>query len=149
MEKLDLTLGQFIKEELNLKDKKSIVQFIYKFILKNAPSICHDDGIFQCHTTNEYVKKNKTLQKYWWHKQIKYYNWNEYHWEAVAKKLKKDNRKFNNRVIDWLISDISEGAVNGHSFMSFQGYFIDPFLKSSGVNEQNIQKFDKYFLTIM
>jgi hypothetical protein len=80
---------------------------------------------------------------------MKFHEWNETKWEKVATKLRKDNKKFSSKHINNLIEDVGDGTMNGHSFMSFQGYFIDPYLKSFNVNETEIQKFDKYFLGIM
>ena len=144
-----MKLINLIYEELDPKGKLGTVKYIYNYIFKNALNYCKDIDSFQCHTTVNFIKNNKDLKKNWWYKDIKYHIWNESHWNKVGSKLKKDNKNFSNKHINNLIEDISDGSVNGHSFMSFQGYFIDPYLKYLNVRDNDIQKFDKYFLSVM
>jgi len=144
-----IKLRRLIDEELDKKGKLSIVKAIYEQIFNNCKHCKDPDGSYQCHSSVEFVKSDKSLKSYWWYKDIKFYEWNELKWKKIGDKLKQDSKKFSNKHIDNLIEDIADGSVNGHSFISFQGYFIDPYLKSLKVNENEIQKFDKYFSGVM
>lgn len=142
-----IKLKDLLNEDLDDKGKKAISDAIYNYILDNMNR--EPDGSIQCHESVQFVKNSKALKDKWWYDDIKFYEWNERNWKKVGRKLKKDNKKFSSKHINNLIEDISDGTVNGHSFMSFQGYFIDPCLKSLRVSEKEIQKFDKYFSGIM
>lgn len=128
-----------------------IEQAVYDAVLSKAGKYCavDPDGSVQCHMSLNVAKKE--LSDYWWFKQVKFHVWNEARWKKVAERLKKDDaiEKFGHRAIRELIEDISDGTVNGHSFMEFRGRFIDPHLKSKGVPDGQIQKFAKYFKEIM
>ena len=141
-----------ILEDLDIKGKKSIAKAIYERVF-TAPEAryCYNDvdRHFDCHPSVHFIKNDSHTKSFWWYKDIKFHLWNESRWDKVSKKLQKDNKRFSSKVINELITDIADGSVNGHSFMSFQGYFIDPYLKSKNVRDNEIQKFDKYFLGIM
>jgi len=136
-------------EELDGKGKISMATAIYKQIFSNCKRCKDPDGSYQCHDSVLFVKNDNELKLNWWYKDIKFHEWNELKWKKVGDKLKKDNKKFASKHINNLIEDIGDGTVNGHSFMSFQGYYVDPYLKSFKVNEKEIQKFDAYFKGIM
>ena len=146
-----LKLGNVIYEKhLDIKGKRAIVKGIYEYISKNAPPYCTaDGGVKECHTSVLFVKNDDEIKRNWWYKDIKFHVWNESRWDAVSKKLVHDNKRFSSKHVNNMIVDIGDGTMNGHSFMSFQGYFIDPYLKSLNVRENEIQKFGRYFLSIM
>lgn len=147
---IKMKLKKILFETLALKGK-NIAKRIYDYVFKHGKEKCLNIGYghFDCHPSVEFVKTDKELKSFWWHKYIKYHEWDEYKWKKVSLKLKKDNKKFSDKNINNLIEDIIGGTVNGHSFLSFEGYFIDPYLKSLKVKENEIQKFDKYFLGVM
>jgi hypothetical protein len=44
-----------------------------------------------------------------------------------------------------LIEDIGDGTVNGHSFIKYNKWYIDPYLLSANISFNDIQKIDKWF----
>lgn len=131
--------------------QKSISKAVYKFIFTKGTSCRYNDGTnaYACHASVYFVKNSKELKQTWWYKSLKFHLWNESKWGSVSKRLIKDNKRFSNKHINNLIEDIADGTVNGHSFISFNGYFIDPYLKSLRVPEKAIQQFCSYFVKIM
>ena len=47
-----------------------------------------------------------------------------------------------------MTEDISDGSMNGHSFIKYKEHYIDPYLWSMGVNQQNIDEVDSYLENI-
>lgn len=139
------TFKQIIESAAALN--KSIADGVYEDVFANG-MLCDPDGSFQCHMSTAFIKSN--FKNQWWHKEIKYIEWNELKWPKVAARLTKDKavKKFSSKAIKNLIIDISDFSVNGHSLMKFRGYYIDPFLKSKKVSNGMIQKFGKYWESI-
>lgn len=130
---------------------RGIEQAVYDSVFSKAGKYCaiDPDGSVQCHMSLDVARKE--LSDHWWFKQVKFHSWNEGRWKKVSERLERDNARsmFRHRAIRELVEDIEDGTVNGHSFMEFRGRFIDPHLKSKGVPDGQIQKFDKYFKEIM
>ena len=132
-----------------LEDKKmDVARYIYAYIKDNAPNSVWDDDTVQCHSAVQFVKNDTKLKSFWWYKKIKFHQWNESKWKKISDVLTKDKKKFSNEHINNLIEDIADGSVNGHSFMSYNGYFIDPHLHFLGVRHAEIQKFCSYFVKL-
>ena len=142
---------RFAVDKKEKEFKRSVANHIYDVIFKKGRNYCvmDPDGSVQCHGSLEVAKKE--LEDYWWFKDVKMHRWNESRWKQVAAKLIEDGaiKKFKHRAIKELIEDISDFTVNGHSFMSFKGKYIDPYLKSKGVPDSQIQKFCKYMESVM
>jgi hypothetical protein len=128
------------------KIQKSIAAGIYKAVFDQA-HLCKDpDKSFQCHCSVLWVENH--LIDMWWHKDLKFITWDERRWPEIAEKL-SDPPKFRSKAINELTEDIADFSVNGHSTIKFQGYYIDPYLKSKRVPEKEIQKFGKFWEKII
>ena len=128
---------------------KEIAKSVYDSIFSYAIGCKDPDGSFQCHMSVQWAKQNLTGE-FWWHKDLEFIEWKERKWKKIAEKLitSKAIKKFSQKPIKNLIEDISDFSVNGHSLMKFQGYYIDPYLKSLRVTESAIQKFGKFWESI-
>jgi len=146
-----MIVARLLSSDAQEKMNKGMVKNLYQGIFENARKygIVDPDGSVQCHGSLGLVRD--LFSDYWWFKKIKFYDWNESRWKKVAQRLIDDGAvdKFSNKAVKELIEDISDMSVNGHSFMEYEGKYVDPYLKSKGVNDSQIQKFDKYFKGIM
>jgi len=121
-------------------------------LLNISSKYCNNDselGI-QCHEGIQTIK-NKLSEygdKENWKRHLKFIEWDELKWKDIGELLLKDNKKFNNEVIDNMIEDISDGSMNGHSFIKYKNYYIDPYLWSMGVELEEINVVDSYLESI-
>jgi hypothetical protein len=128
---------------------KDIAKSVYDSIFSYAIGCKDPDGSFQCHMSVRWAKQNLTGEL-WWHKDLVFIEWDERKWKKISEKLIAAGaiKNFSQKPIKNLIEDISDMSVNGHSLLKFQGYYIDPYLKSLRVSESAIQKFGKFWESI-
>jgi hypothetical protein len=147
-EEHNINIDDFLIEKLNSKMIKGMVPTIYTDIFNNAKSAKDPDGSYQCHQSIKWAKEK--FKTDWWYKELKFIEWNESKWKEISKKLISDNaiKKFSQKPIKYLIEDISDFSVNGHSLMKLGDIYIDPYLKTMKVSNAAIQKFGRYWETL-
>lgn len=113
-----------------------------------ADDVCmkEPDGSYQCHECSFLILKN--LDNYnsigSWTSGLEYVKWDETKWKKVGEALAKNRKKFRSKVINDLVVGIIDGSVNGHSFIKFEGVYIDPYLHSLRVKNDEIDDFCLY-----
>ena len=104
--------------------------------------ICHD-------SVNKVKLKGKDLMmgRFKFYSFFKFFEWNELKWDDFIAYIKKDktHKKIKIRQFQELVEDIGDGSVNGHSFMKWKKYYIDPYFFSAGISFNDIQKIGKWF----
>lgn len=123
-------------------NQNMIINEIYNIIDNhNPPNQCH----YMVQLVEEEIEKyddNNLKEK------IKYIYWDETKWQEVAEILKNDDKKFGIQNIDFLIEDISDFSVNGHSFIKVGDEFVDPYLYNLGTSQKDINLFGEYLYAI-
>ena len=137
----------FITENRNLALQISDV--IYRF----TSGLLYGDDRVQCHESVNRVKnEGQELQvgKFRFHAILSFIEWDESKWDLFEKVVKSDTswKKINIKEFQNLVMDISDGSVNGHSFIKVFDYYIDPYFNSAGLSFQEIQKSCKWFAKI-
>ena len=107
-----------------------------------------------CHEAVNLVKnkgQNLMVGKFAFYKQLKFFIWNELNWRPLENYIKQDKswQRIKVKPFQELVSDIAglDGmpSVNGHSFIKWNKFYIDPYLSSARVNFNDIQKTGKWF----
>lgn len=121
---------------------------ILNFVSSQGPQ-CDIAGNIVCHLAVNMVKRNgKDLKVGRWafYRELTFIQWNEKKWDDMSQLLEDDNswKKIKIKPFQELMEDIMDGTVNGHSFMKYKKWYIDPFFHSAGLDFKQIQRADKW-----
>lgn len=77
------------------------------------------------------------------------YNYDELKGEEFNENLKKTNPpSVKSEAASFLLEDLLDQSINGHSFLQVGDHFIDPHLKSGGTPQDEIDKIGKYLTKV-
>ena len=135
---------QFLIEDASTASK--IADTIYSF----TSGLLYGSDRVQCHQAVEKVKtEGKELQvgQYRFWKELEFIEWDETKWGDFSKHSESDTtwKRIKNDEFQDLVRDISDGSVNGHSYIKLWNYYIDPYFNSCGLSFKEIQKCCKWF----
>ena len=108
------------------------------------------DGYKICHESVYYVKqqgKELMLGRYMFYKELQFFLWDERKWGAMIDYIKQDktHKRIKIQPFQFLVEDIGDGTVNGHSFIKYKKFYIDPYFDSARLSFNDIQKTGKWF----
>jgi hypothetical protein len=138
-----------------LTESKDLAKSIADAINTFTDRVGRDTDNFKvCHEAVELVKnrgQNIMAGRFLFYKQLEFFVWNENNWQPLEKYIKQDKtwQRIKVKPFQNLVGDIAglDGmpTVNGHSFLKWKKFYIDPYMDSAGVSFQNIQKIGKWF----
>ena len=142
-----INFKEFISENLTLASQ--IADVIYRF----TSGLVYGNDRVECHAAVNKVKnEGQELQagRFRFHGILSYVEWDESKWDDFEKFANSDKswKKINIKEFQNLVMDISDGSVNGHSFIKVFNYYIDPYFNSCGLSFKEIQKSCKWFVKI-
>tara|TARA_A100001037_G_C14653933_1_gene415800 strand:- start:110 stop:562 length:453 start_codon:yes stop_codon:yes gene_type:complete len=137
-------------KEFLVEDKRTaseIAEVIYRF----TSGLTYGGERVECHASVSKVKKEgQDLQagRFKFHSMLSYIEWDESKWGDFEKVVESDKSWRNIKIKEFqsLVSDISDGSVNGHSFIKVFNFYIDPYFNSCGLTFEEIQKSCKWFI---
>ena len=139
---------QFLIEDASTASK--IADTIYSF----TSGLLYGSDRVQCHQAVEKVKsEGKELQmgQYRFWKELEFIEWDETKWDDFSKYSESDTtwKRIKNDEFRDLVRDISDGSVNGHSYIKLWNYYIDPYFNSCGLSFGEIQRSCKWLLKLI
>ncbi len=138
-----MKLKHLINETFSVNNvENEIIDFVLKSEDCSYGEECHD-SVYNI----EEKFKNKP-----YYKDLEFIFWDEDKIDNFIDYMRKNvdikRIDFKNKIVNNLIEDMISGYVNGHSFIKYKDYFIDPYLSFNKVPKNIIQNVDKFIYDI-
>jgi hypothetical protein len=143
-----ITFKQFLTENTNIA--KLIAKQIDHETRNVSCSIykeCHEAVTLISRKRDISVKLSSGVD-FKFYNELKFVMWRESKWDQFSKTVDNSYKRVGVKHFTELVEDIRDGTINGHSYIKWKGYYIDPHLSSAGVSFENIQKCGRWFDSI-